>query len=105
MKEILIPILIIVVVAGVLFLAFLPLQNSTWAEDIRSRPSHGGSSDALIEDTDASLVADIIRIVDGLLKVVLFMGIPGWITWRILKRNARRSQKISTRTPRNVHSS
>lgn len=82
LKENLVPTLLILLAGLLVSLAAVPLQNTEWADGIRSGVSEGGevveAADA--EGSEGNAPSPVFVVVAPLIKVTLLMGIGGLLT-------------------------
>jgi hypothetical protein len=85
LKRVTPPVLIILLAAAILIFGLTLLDNTEWADGLRGEPPAQSVDRAAVSNESESLTDGIIRSVDAFLKVVLFMGIPGFLTLRIVR--------------------
>jgi hypothetical protein len=99
-KHILIPLLTTLAAAAVIIALLVVLETTGWADSFRTAQSEAAVVTTPTEDADRSVLSSVLNAIDAFLKVVLFMGIPGFITYRILQRhrNRQRRARLQIRT-------
>ncbi|MEM7134208.1 MAG: hypothetical protein AAF702_48510 [Chloroflexota bacterium] len=80
LKENLVPTLIILLAGLIVSFAAVPLQNTEWAEGIRTEVGEGAEG----AEGEGSPPGGIIMIIAPLLKVTILMGIGGLLTALVL---------------------
>jgi phosphotransferase system glucose/maltose/N-acetylglucosamine-specific IIC component len=92
-KQILTPLLTILAAASVIIALLVALETTGWADSFRTTQPEAAVATAPAEDTDRSVLSSVLNAIDAFLKVVLFMGIPGFITYRIIQRHRNRQRR------------
>ena len=94
LKQVLTPVLIILLAAAIMIFGLTLLDNTEWADSFRGGPPAQSIDRATVSEESESLVDGIFRSVDAFLKVVLFMGIPALLTLRILRTINRKPKNV-----------
>jgi hypothetical protein len=95
LKRVISPALIILLAAAIMIFGLTLLDDTEWADSFRGEPSAHSVDRAVVSEGSESLVNGIIRSVDAFLKVVLFMGIPAFLTLRVLRIINRKPKERS----------
>lgn len=89
------PVLIILLAAAIMIFGLTLLDDTEWADGFRGEPHIQPADRATVSEESESLVDGIFRSVDAFLKVVLFMGIPAFLTLRVLRIINRKPKERS----------
>ena len=94
LKQVLTPVLIILLAAAIMIFGLTLLDNTEWADSFRGGPPAQSVERTMDSEENESLADGMIRSVDAFLKVVLFMGIPALLTLRILRTINRKPKNV-----------
>lgn len=95
LKRVISPVLIILLAAAIMIFGLTLLDDTNWADGFRGEPSAQSVERTMYSEENESLADGIIRSVDAFLKVVLFMGIPAFLTLRVLRIINRKPKERS----------
>lgn len=88
-REAIWPIIAVIIASAIIMFALDLLDNSDWADSMRagiSVEAEGGEGD-FTEEGESPI--NILSIIGPLLKITIFMGLPGLITLAVLRLTRR----------------
>ena len=99
-RETSIQIIIIILAAAAVILAIIPLENTSWAESLRTEMAieeggEGLQQEGFRGESGEPQIGGPITYVGSFIKIMLFMGIPGLITIGVLRLTNRKPKPIA----------
>lgn len=91
-RQILIPILCILLASSVIVLGFVIVSDTAWANGLREAVSAEYAPPARQQHEETTFET-VLRIIDAFLKVVLIMGIPALLTDRTARMRRRKGSR------------